>query len=145
VLPVPHVDGTDRYVVSRVEVLPGLYGVAQYLGEVALHFDEVVARIGELEQRYADAEVDVVRRTAARHRVGQFLELARHRTHVCVPLLFSGKLVLTGTSQHPAPKSKSLVMGRLTPIANYLRRVLIEYIYGRLSKPARHASFDLFL
>ncbi len=33
-------------------------------------------------------------------------------------------------------------MGRLTPIANYLRRVLIEDVYGRLSKPARHASFD---
>ena len=31
-------------------------------------------------------------------------------------------------------------MGRLTPIANYLRRVLIEDIYGRLSKPARHAA-----
>ena len=31
-------------------------------------------------------------------------------------------------------------MGRLTPIANYLRRVLIEDIYGRLSKLARHAS-----
>jgi hypothetical protein len=29
-------------------------------------------------------------------------------------------------------------MGRLTPIANYLRRVLIEDIYGRLSKLTRH-------
>ena len=32
-------------------------------------------------------------------------------------------------------------MGGFTPIANYLRRVLIEDIYGRLSTPARHASF----
>jgi hypothetical protein len=33
-------------------------------------------------------------------------------------------------------------MGRLTPIANYLRRVLIEDIYGRLSKLDRHASLN---
>ena len=94
-LPVPHVDDGDRYVVSRVEVLPGFYGVAQYLGfrdEAALRFDEIVARVGELEQRYAETEMDEVSRTTARHRVGQLLELARHPTHVCVtppPLFFS--------------------------------------------------------
>jgi hypothetical protein len=26
-------------------------------------------------------------------------------------------------------------MGRFTPVMNYIRRVLIEEIYGRLSKP----------
>ena len=81
VLPVPYVEHADRYVVSRVEVLPGFYGVAQYLGfrdEAALHFDEIVARVGELEERYADPD----KRAAARHRVEQLLELARHPTHV---------------------------------------------------------------
>jgi KUP system potassium uptake protein len=117
VLPVPHVNDTDRYVVSRVEVLPGFYGVAQYLGfrdQATLRIDEIVARIGEIEDRYPDAD----RRAAGRARIEQLVELARHPTHI-IP--------------HYAPKSKSFVMGRLTPIANYLRRVLIEDIYGRLS------------
>jgi hypothetical protein len=86
VLPVPHVENADRYVVSRVEVLPGFYGVAQFLGfrdEAALHFDEIVARVSELEERYAVRE----NRADARHRVEQLLELARHPTHVCVPSL----------------------------------------------------------
>lgn len=121
VLPVPHVDDADRYVVSRVDVLPGFYGVAQYLGfrdEAALRIDEIVARVGELEERHTEAQVDADRRAAARQRVAQLLELAHRPTHI-VP--------------HYAPKSKGLAMGRLTPIANYLRRVLIEDIYGRFS------------
>jgi len=119
VLPVPHVEDADRYVVSRVEVLPGFYGIAQYLGfrdEAALHIDEIVARVAELEERFAGA--DAGRRAAAFNRVSQLQELARHPTHI-IP--------------HYAPKSKGLVMGRLTPVVNYIRRVLIEDIYGRLS------------
>lgn len=147
VLPVPHVEDADRYVVSRVEALPGFYGVAQFLGfrdEAALRFDEIIARVGELEERHAYPD----NIAAARRRVEQLLELARHPTHVCVSVspslvLFSYKLVLMAhrSIPHYTPKSKSLVMGRLTPIANYLRRVLIEDIYGRLSKPTYNGSF----
>jgi len=43
-------------------------------------------------------------------------------------------MVMRCSIPHYAPKSKNLSVGRLTPIANYLRRVLIEEIYGRLSK-----------
>ncbi|KAI9452283.1 potassium transporter [Lactarius psammicola] len=122
VLPVPYVDDMDRYVVSRVEVLPGFYGVAQYLGfrdEAALRMNEIIARVGELEERYAEVDADGDNRAAALRRVAQLVDFARHPTHV-IP--------------HYAPKSKGgLVMGRLTPIANYLRRVLIEDVYGRLS------------
>ncbi|KAI9452350.1 potassium transporter [Lactarius psammicola] len=116
VLPVPHVDEADRYVVSRVEVLPGFYGVAQYLGfrdEATLRIDEIVARVGELEGRYVGTDADENKRATVRRRVEQ-LPGAR-------------------TIPHYAPKSKGLIMGRLTPIASYLRRVLIEDIYGRLS------------
>ncbi len=84
----PHVDEADRYVVSRVEVLPGFYGVAQYLGfrdEAALHINEIVARVGELEGRYAEADADGNKRAAVRRRVAQLLELARHPTHMYVP------------------------------------------------------------
>jgi KUP system potassium uptake protein len=91
VLPVPHVNDTDRYVVSRVEVLPGFYGVAQYLGfrdQATLRIDEIVARIGEIEDRYPDAD----RRAAGRARIEQLVELARHPTHMCV--LFSFMLHL---------------------------------------------------
>jgi KUP system potassium uptake protein len=110
VLPVPHVLDADRYVVSRVEALPGFYGVAQYLGfrdEATLRIDEIVARVGELEERHHGAD-----------RIAGLRQLARHPTHV-IP--------------HYAPKSRAVVLGRFTPIANYLRRVLIEDIYGRLS------------
>jgi KUP system potassium uptake protein len=54
VLPVAHVEDVDRYVVSRVDSLPGFYGVAQYLGfrdEPSLHVDEIVTKINELEVR----------------------------------------------------------------------------------------------
>lgn len=54
VLPVAHVEDVDRYVLSRVESLPGFYGVAQYLGfrdEPSLHVDEIVMKINELEVR----------------------------------------------------------------------------------------------
>src|SRR6266404_1647167 len=55
-LPVPHVEDGDRYVVSRVDALPGFYGVTQYLGfrdAVELHFEEITARIADIEDRFA--------------------------------------------------------------------------------------------
>ncbi len=47
VLPVAHVEDVDRYVVARVETLPGFYGVAQYRGfrdEPSFHVDEIVTK-----------------------------------------------------------------------------------------------------
>ncbi len=83
----PYVDDLDRYVVSRVEALPGFYGVSQYLGfrdEAALRMDEIIARVGELEERYAEVDADGDKRASACRRVAQLLEFARHPTHVCV-------------------------------------------------------------
>lgn len=54
VLPVPHVDDIDRYVVTRVDTLSGFYGIAQYRGfrdEPSFQIDEVVTKITELEFR----------------------------------------------------------------------------------------------
>lgn len=54
VLPVAHVEDVDRYVLSRVDSLPGFYGVAQYRGfrdEPSFHVDEIVTKINELEFR----------------------------------------------------------------------------------------------
>jgi hypothetical protein len=87
VLPVPRVESADRYVVSRVEVLPGFFGVVQYLGfrdQAALHMDDIVARISALEERHPDTD----RRAAARARIEQLEQLSRHPTHVCVLLCF---------------------------------------------------------
>ena len=84
VLPVPHVLDADRYVVSRVEVLPGFYGVTQYLGfrdEAMLRIDEIVARVSELEERFHGEDGGA----NARNRVAVLRELASHPTHVCVP------------------------------------------------------------
>jgi hypothetical protein len=38
---------------------------------------------------------------------------------------------------HYDVRSKGLSMGRITPIMNYIRRVLIESVYGRLSEAFR--------
>jgi hypothetical protein len=77
VLPVPHVDDGDRYVVSRVEVLPGFYGVAQYVGfrdQATLRIDEIIARVGELDERYSGPD--------AHNRAAELVEFSRHPTHV---------------------------------------------------------------
>ncbi|KAI9460347.1 potassium transporter [Russula earlei] len=113
VLPVAHVKDGDRYVVGRVDTLPGFYGVLQYLGfrdEPMLHLDEIVTKINELETRLDSA------------RAGRLFTLlvdhSRRSTHI-VP--------------HYAVRSKGVKIGRITPVMNYIRRVLIEEVYGRLS------------
>jgi len=113
VLPVPRVQEEDRYVVDRVDSLPGFYGVAQYIGfrdEPALHVDEIVMKINELEVRRGP--------TSAGQIGNQLMEYSHKPTHV-VP--------------HYSVRSKGLEMGRFTPVTNYIRRILIEAIYGRLS------------
>lgn len=77
VLPVAHVQEEDRYVVGRVDSLPGFYGVAQYIGfrdESALHIDEIVMKINEVEARLEPA-------TAGQN---QLTEYSRRPTHVYV-------------------------------------------------------------
>jgi KUP system potassium uptake protein len=113
VVPVAHVQDGDRYVVGRVDTLPGFYGVQQYIGfrdEPALHIDEIITKINEVETR--------LQHSIAGQIVNQLVECSRKPTHV-VP--------------HYTVRSKGLSMGRITPIMNYIRRVLIEEIYRRLS------------
>lgn len=67
---------------------------------------------------------------------------ATRRICAYLPPLPVVKLALTPAPcsiPHYAPKSKSFFLGRFTRIANYLRSILIEDIYGRLSKLTRHA------
>jgi hypothetical protein len=148
VLPVPHVEHADRYVVSRVEVLPGFYGVAQYLGfrdEAALHFDEIVARVGELEERYADPR-EADRRAPPRRAAPRARASPNARVSSSLPLFSPSKASTHGTPQHPALHAEEQELGdrrrRLTPIANYLRRVLIEDVStgDSVSRPETHRS-----
>ncbi|KAI0291239.1 potassium transporter [Multifurca ochricompacta] len=99
VLPVAHVDGADRYVISRVDSLPGFYGCLA-----------IVTKIGELETRLNPAGAHLI--------VAQLVDQSSRPTHV-VP--------------HYAVRSKGVKMRRITPIVNYIRRILIEEIYSRLS------------
>ncbi|KAF8476540.1 potassium transporter [Russula ochroleuca] len=113
VLPVAHVDAVDRYVVSRVDSLPGFYGVAQYRGfrdEPSLDIDEIVTKINDVEIRLG--------RDGAALVVSQLKDHSLRPTHV-VP--------------HYEVRSRGLNMGRITPVMNYIRRALIEEVYGRLS------------
>jgi len=115
VLPVAHVKSGDRYVVGSVDTLPGFYGVLQYRGfrdEPAFHIDEIVMKINELETRMGPGP-DGAKRITTR-----LMDHSRRPTHV-VP--------------HYAVRSGGVRMGRITPVVNYIRRVLIEEIYGRLA------------
>ena len=74
-----HVQDEDRYVIGRVDSIPGFYGVAQYIGfrdEPALHIDEIVAKINEVETRLEPA-------TAGRI-MDPLNEYSRRPTHVYV-------------------------------------------------------------
>jgi KUP system potassium uptake protein len=80
VLPVAHVDAVDRYVVSRVDSLPGFYGVAQYRGfrdEPSLDIDEIVTKINDVEIRLG--------RDGAALVVSQLKDHSLRPTHVYVP------------------------------------------------------------
>jgi len=113
VLPVAHVEDADRYVVGRIDSLPGFYGVAQYLGfrdTPEVHINEIVTKISELENRLGP--------DGAQRIVSQLVDQSRRPTHV-IP--------------HYAVRSKGLNVGRITPVVNYIRRVLIEEIYARLN------------
>lgn len=79
VLPVAYVEQVDRYVITRVESLPGFYGVAQYLGfrdEPSLDVDEIVTKINELEIRLGHDGAELI--------VGQLKDHSLRPTHVYV-------------------------------------------------------------
>ena len=81
VLPVAYVEQVDRYVITRVESLPGFYGVAQYLGfrdEPSLDVDEIVTKINELEIRLGHDGAELI--------VGQLKDHSLRPTHVYVSL-----------------------------------------------------------
>lgn len=74
-----HVEDVDRYVVTRVDSLPGFYGVAQYVGfrdEPSLHVDEIVTKINELEIRLGHDGAGLI--------VSQLKDYSLRPTHVYV-------------------------------------------------------------
>jgi len=76
---VAHVQDEDRYVVGRVDTIPGFYGVAQYIGfrdEPALHIDEIVTKINKVEIRLVPASAGQI--------VDSLNEYSRRPTHVYV-------------------------------------------------------------
>jgi KUP system potassium uptake protein len=85
---VAHVQEEDRYVVGRVDSLPGFYGVAQYIGfrdESALHIDEIVMKINEVEARLEPTMAGQIR--------NQLMEYSGRPTHVYVlPAFYLGIL-----------------------------------------------------
>ena len=77
ILPVAHVEDADRYVVGRINSLPGFYGVAQYLGfrdTEEVHVNEIVTKISELENRLGP--------DGAQRIVSQLVDQSRRPTHV---------------------------------------------------------------
>jgi KUP system potassium uptake protein len=69
----------DRYVVTRVDSLPGFYGIAQYLGfrdEPSLDVDEIVTKINELEIRLGHDGAELI--------VSQLKDHSLRPTHVYV-------------------------------------------------------------
>lgn len=94
VLPVPRVEDVDRYVVSRVDSLPGFYGVSQYLGfreDPSLHIEEIVTKINELEVRRGREGAGLI--------TSQLMDHSLRPTHVYVSRIL---ISVTCTEQHNA-------------------------------------------
>ncbi|KAI0060612.1 potassium transporter [Artomyces pyxidatus] len=112
VLPIGHVTLADRYVVDKIDTVPGFYGVSYYLGfrdEFEMQMDEIVKRLSALEAR--------LNPTDAAELIKQLEAVASTSTHV-VP--------------HYDVQSRKLDVGRLSPIVNWIRAFLIEDLYRRL-------------
>lgn len=136
VLPVAHVEDVDRYVVSRIDSLSGFYGVAQYRGfrdEPSFQIDEIVTKINEIELRLQPDGAELI--------ASQLRDQSTRLTHVYVSSQSLISVTRTEPTQYRVPhytvRSRGLDVGRITPVMNYIRRVLIESVYGRLSKAFR--------
>ncbi|KAI0061789.1 potassium transporter [Artomyces pyxidatus] len=113
VLPIGHVTLEDRYVVEKIESVPGFYGVSYYLGfreEFEMQVDEIVKRISALEAR--------INPNGAPALIKQLNAVASTSTHV-VP--------------HYDISSKGVNAGKLSPVVNWIRAFLLEDIYRRLT------------
>ncbi|TFY59675.1 hypothetical protein EVG20_g7693 [Dentipellis fragilis] len=111
VLPVAHVTLEDRYVVEKVEI-SGCYGASYYLGfrdDFDVQVPEIIKHICDLETR--------TNPEGAPELIRQLNLLASTSTHV-VP--------------HYQLISRRLEAGWFSPVVNWVRRVLIEDVYGRL-------------
>jgi KUP system potassium uptake protein len=120
-------------VAHRVDTLAGFYAVAQYRGfrdGPQLRIDEIVTKIIEIESR---PEPDGAQREQI---VAQLRDLSRRPTHVYGIPRFRVAVICAEQCKcsfpHYLVKSKRLELGRITPVVNFVRRVLIEGIYGRL-------------
>jgi KUP system potassium uptake protein len=79
ILPVAHVEEHDRYVVGRVDSLPGFYGVMQYIGfrdKPGLDMDKIVTKINEVEARQSPSASGSI--------MNELVEYSRRPTHVYV-------------------------------------------------------------
>ncbi|KAJ3576321.1 hypothetical protein NP233_g493 [Leucocoprinus birnbaumii] len=112
VLPVGHVTLDDRYVVEKVETLPGVYGVTYYLGfreYVDVEIDEIVKRISALEARL-DTQ-------GAAELIHDLHDVAAHHTHIIPYYDFV---------------SRKVGRGRPGVFLSSVRRFFIEDVYRRL-------------
>ncbi|QRV99501.1 high affinity potassium transporter [Ceratobasidium sp. AG-Ba] len=110
VMPTARVAPEDRYIVSRVRSLPGFFGVTYFKGfrdDFQVMIDDIIEKLYDLERRAAGED-------AAK----QLREASKVTTHI-VPSYYV--------------VSKPVEMGFLSPILDWVRAMLVEGFYRRMS------------
>ncbi|KAF5319910.1 hypothetical protein D9611_011090 [Ephemerocybe angulata] len=113
VLPLARIPPDERYLVNKVRSLEGFYGVTYYLGfreEFDVQVGDVMEKIVQLE-RDINPNAEVV--------IEEIRALASSATHVAPHYHVLSKVVDAG--------------GFVSPVVNYLRKLLIEEVYRRFA------------
>ncbi|CAE6398379.1 unnamed protein product [Rhizoctonia solani] len=110
IMPTARVPPEDRYIVTRVRSLPGFYGVTYFKGfrdDFQVNIDDVIEKMYDLELRAAGLGPAEALRAAS-----------KVTTHI-VPSYYV--------------VSRPVSAGYLSPIADWIRAMLVEGVYRRMS------------
>ncbi|KAF9525089.1 potassium transporter [Crepidotus variabilis] len=111
--PCPRVPPQERYAVTKVRTVDGFYGVTYYVG----FRDKFDVQIDNLIEKICEVEI-LTNPGLSRSVLDEIRSVSKTTTHL-VP--------------HHFVVSKRVDVGLLSPIVNYVRRVLIESLYRRMA------------
>ncbi|KAF9013196.1 potassium transporter [Cyathus striatus] len=112
IVPIARVPPENRYAVNKVRSIDGLYGVTYYIGfrdDFNVQVDELVEKICTVERQCNPRAEAAIREIKA---------AVQSATHI---------------APHYHVVSKKVDVGALTPVVNYVRKVLVEDVYRRLA------------
>jgi KUP system potassium uptake protein len=128
IVPLPNVPPEERYIVTKVRTVEGFYGATYYIGfrdDFDVKSEDLVERICAVERQLNPGVSEAL--------VQGIRSAAETTTHI---------------APHYHVVSRKVHGGYISPVINYLRRILIEGIYRRLGRFSSFADFiftDSFL